>query len=121
MNYHPLKIFIIDQKSQKTSEVTSILMPKNFKTMNFWSDSKSLGGFCGVQMHHSLLFICFKSPFLFPPQVVDVNTGAILPANERGELYFRGPQLMQGYVDKTATKEVLDKDGWYKTGTSLYN
>ena len=59
----------------------------------------------------------FSFFFIKTAQVVDVNTGAILPANERGELYFRGPQLMQGYVDKTATKEVLDKDGWYKTGT----
>ena len=33
----------------------------------------------------------------------------------RGELYCRGVNLMQGYVDEAQTAEVMD-DGWFKTG-----
>ncbi len=37
---------------KKTSEVTSKSILINFQTMNFWSDSESLGGFCGVFSSH---------------------------------------------------------------------
>ncbi len=40
---------IIHQNFWKTSEVTSKSILIIFQTMNFWSDSESLGGFYGVQ------------------------------------------------------------------------
>ncbi len=34
-----------------------------------------------------------------------------------GELAFRGPMVMKGYLnDKKATEEVIDKEGWFYTG-----
>ncbi len=40
-----------------TSEVTSKLSQNSFEPLNFWSDSESLGGFCGVSdnmtLHHT--------------------------------------------------------------------
>lgn len=55
-------------------------------------------------------------------KIVDLNdpTGKGLPANERGELWVRGPQNMLGYYqNQTATDEMLI-DGWIRTGDIAY-
>jgi long-chain acyl-CoA synthetase len=49
-------------------------------------------------------------------KVVDDN-GVELPLGERGELLIKGPQVMKGYWQRPdATAEVLDAEGWLKTG-----
>jgi long-chain acyl-CoA synthetase len=50
-------------------------------------------------------------------KIVDLQTGADLPAGEVGELLVRGPQLMRGYWGRPAeTAEALTADGWLRTG-----
>ena len=50
-------------------------------------------------------------------KIVDVNTGASLGPNERGELCLRGPQIMKGYWNKPeATKNTIDEFGFLHTG-----
>jgi acyl-CoA synthetase (AMP-forming)/AMP-acid ligase II len=50
-------------------------------------------------------------------RVVDPGTLEDLPAGEHGELWFRTPQLMKGYLGKPeATAEVITADGWFRTG-----
>jgi len=50
-------------------------------------------------------------------RIVDVVTGADVPAGADGELLIRGPQVMLGYLrEPEATAATLDADGWLHTG-----
>jgi acyl-CoA synthetase (AMP-forming)/AMP-acid ligase II len=40
-----------------------------------------------------------------------------VPDGDQGELWFRTPQLMKGYLNKPeATAEAITPDGWFRTG-----
>ncbi|XP_065207709.1 probable 4-coumarate--CoA ligase 1 [Planococcus citri] len=54
-------------------------------------------------------------------RVVSLKDGKNQPAYESGELYIKGPQVMKGYwKNDKATEEILDKDGWLRTGDVVY-
>lgn len=49
-------------------------------------------------------------------QVRDDNNN-VLPLNQPGELWVKGPQVMKGYWQKPQdTKDVMDDNGWLRTG-----
>lgn len=53
--------------------------------------------------------------------VVDVKTGRLLGPNQRGELHFKGKNLMKGYINNPkATSETIDADGWIHSGDVGY-
>ena len=50
-------------------------------------------------------------------RLVDPQTGADARPGERGELWMRGPQVMQGYLNNAeATAAMIDGDGWLHSG-----
>jgi acyl-CoA synthetase (AMP-forming)/AMP-acid ligase II len=50
-------------------------------------------------------------------KVVDPATLADVGTGEHGELWFRTPQLMKGFLNKPAeTAEVITADGWFRSG-----
>jgi long-chain acyl-CoA synthetase len=49
-------------------------------------------------------------------RIVDLDSGADVPAGGSGELLIRGPQVMRGYWQRSeATAEAI-RDGWLRTG-----
>lgn len=50
-------------------------------------------------------------------RLVDPETGEDVAVGEAGELWFRGPQTMKGYLSNpTATSETITPEGWLKSG-----
>jgi len=56
---------------------------------------------------------------VFPEQevkIVDIDTGAELPANKEGKILVKGPNVMKGYFDDIEETSLRIKDSWYDTG-----
>jgi len=54
-------------------------------------------------------------------RIVDVETGKDAAAGERGEVWIRGPQVMQGYLNcPEDQKGIIDSDGFLHTGDIGY-
>ena len=54
-------------------------------------------------------------------KIMDDDGKAEVPANERGELWVKAPNVMKGYWrNEKATKETLTPDGWLRTGDVCY-
>jgi acyl-CoA synthetase (AMP-forming)/AMP-acid ligase II len=50
-------------------------------------------------------------------RVVDVDSGEDVEPGQPGELWFRTPQLMKGYLGKDEeTAKAIDENGWFRTG-----
>ena len=54
-------------------------------------------------------------------RVVDIETGVEVPEQARGELQFRGYNVMRGYLNNPqATADAFTPDGWFKSGDLGY-
>ena len=50
-------------------------------------------------------------------RIVDIETGLDLDTGAEGELWIKGPNVMQGYLNNAkATAETIVEDGWLRTG-----
>lgn len=54
-------------------------------------------------------------------RIVDPSSGKDVDVKQEGELWIRGPQVMQGYLNNpTATAITVDREGWLHTGDIAY-
>ena len=85
----------------------------------------------GYGMSELSLSVLLQKSIRKPGSVGDLNGGSYakvinekgetLGPNERGELCFKGNQLMIGYInDKEATSSCIDDEGWLHTGDVGY-
>jgi acyl-CoA synthetase (AMP-forming)/AMP-acid ligase II len=53
--------------------------------------------------------------------VIDLETGQAVGRGQQGEIWVRGPLIMQGYLGQAgATAATIDEDGWLHTGDVGY-
>ncbi|CAJ1976625.1 unnamed protein product [Sphenostylis stenocarpa] len=64
---------------------------------------------------------CGKLIPTFFAKVVDTETGKPLPPHKEGELWFKSPTIMKGYLGNLeATSATIDSEGWLRTGDLGY-
>ena len=49
-------------------------------------------------------------------RITDPPTGDGLPAGAVGEIWVRGPEVFEGYIDRAATEAAFAPGGWFRTG-----
>jgi len=55
---------------------------------------------------------------VFPPNQVEIRSddGKPLAVNNAGNIWLKGPQVFEGYVDPADNRDKFDKNGWFRTG-----
>ncbi|KAF5297142.1 hypothetical protein FQA39_LY02722 [Lamprigera yunnana] len=58
---------------------------------------------------------------LITAKIIDIDSGENLGPNKVGELCFKGPTVMKGYLkNQKATDEAIDRNGWLHSGDIGY-
>ena len=70
-----------------------------------------------TQVGHNLPGSSGRALPLTQCRIIDTETGLDATLGAVGELWIKGPQAMQGYLNNpAATADTLDADGWLRTG-----
>ena len=55
-------------------------------------------------------------------QVVDIESDRLLGTGELGELWFKTPSRMKGYLNNIeTTNHTIDRDGWIRSGVYIFH
>jgi len=49
-------------------------------------------------------------------QIRDPHNGTVQPYNEIGEIWLKGPQIIDSYFNKDLNTKAFDNNGWFRTG-----
>src|SRR6056297_410191 len=49
-------------------------------------------------------------------QIRDLETGEAMPPNENGDIWLKGPQIIDSYSSDDLTSRSFDSEGWFRTG-----
>jgi cyclohexanecarboxylate-CoA ligase len=49
-------------------------------------------------------------------RITEPSAGSEVGAGTEGEVWVRGPEVCEGYLDPAATEEAFTPDGWFRTG-----
>jgi acyl-CoA synthetase (AMP-forming)/AMP-acid ligase II len=71
------------------------------------TSAEQYAGSCGVPLPGNIL------------KIIDLETGAVIPRGQRGELCIKGPTLMLGYIGKPV-EDTFDDEGYFRTGDGGY-
>lgn len=86
---------------------------------NLFGMTETFGPYCGDRLDTDLPPAKFGScgrPFAgIEVKIVDHESGAARPADEQGEVWLRGPNLLRGICGRLRSS-VFTTDGWYRTG-----
>jgi acyl-coenzyme A synthetase/AMP-(fatty) acid ligase len=86
---------------------------------NLFGMTESFGPYCGERLDTDLPPSKFGScgrPFAgVEVRIADHESGDPLPADEQGEIWLRGPNLLRGICGRLRSN-VFTADGWYRTG-----
>jgi len=106
----PLPLEVIREFEEKTGavivEAYGLTETSPGATINPFVEGKGKVGSIGVPISDTE--VC----------IVDLTDGkTVMPVGEAGELFIRGPQVMQGYHNKPdETAAAIDPEGWFHTG-----
>lgn len=55
---------------------------------------------------------------IFEPNKIEIrnDNNEALPFNESGQIWLKGPQIFDGYLDESQNENAFDEDGWFRTG-----
>lgn len=88
----------------ETGPVVAVNVPENKRTPNGRIVPGNRPGTVGMPVPGTII------------RTIDPDTGDVLPRGAEGIVCVKGPQIMQGYLDRPEITAQVLRDGWYVTG-----
>ncbi len=128
-SFPPLLGAILDAAKEQSSELPSLQMVFGIEgpemVQRLEKETRAIF-WCGFGQAETTGFISTAPASQYPGSAGIINpmnrlaimneSGALLPADEEGEIVLRGPLVFQGYWDMDKANEHVFRHGWHHTG-----